>query len=522
MYLQGVENVFDLVWTEWEEGGRTRRLTYRDVYHQNEVEQSTYNFEQSDTESLFRHFGDHEKGAKHLMDQQLALPAYEQVLKAAHTFNLLDARGAISVTERAAYIGRIRNLAKAVAQSYFESRERLGFPMLGGGRMSATLLVELLTEELPPKALGRLGESFASGIEAGLRKRGFLGDRSSATAYATPRRLAVSIADVRAATEPRTVEVKLMPVSVGLGADGLPTPALRKKLAASGLEGLGPREAQAAAGRQGRDPFRRGGCAFGRAGRGAPGRGRRGDRRAADPEGDELPARRRRDDGAVRAARARARGASWGRRRRDLGARPRRGPGHARAPLPGRPRPFARERAGLRGPAFGRGRRPARLRAAPRGHPRGPEGGRRARAIVPGAGGRVRRAPGRGDGARRDAGRVRGPLRARVPRRAAGMPHPHDAPEPEVFPAVRRGRGAHGEVPRRLEPASGRSFPHRPGQRARGAPEARGCALLLRHRPQDEARRARAAARDHRLPRQARHASSSASSACASSPRASS
>ena len=122
MYLQGVESVYDLTWTEG--------LTYRDVYHQNEVEQSTYNFEHSDTESLFRHFGDHEKGAKHLMAQQLALPAYEQVLKAAHTFNLLDARGAISVTERAAYIGRIRALAKAVAQAYYESRERLGFPML--------------------------------------------------------------------------------------------------------------------------------------------------------------------------------------------------------------------------------------------------------------------------------------------------------------------------------------------------------------------------------------------------------
>jgi glycyl-tRNA synthetase alpha chain len=130
MYLQGVENVFDLVWTEWEENGGKRRLTYRDVYHQNEVEQSTYNFEHSDAEALFRHFGDYERMAKHLMERQLALPAYEQVLKAAHAFNLLDARGAISVTERAAYIGRIRNLAKAVAQSYYESRERLGFPML--------------------------------------------------------------------------------------------------------------------------------------------------------------------------------------------------------------------------------------------------------------------------------------------------------------------------------------------------------------------------------------------------------
>jgi glycyl-tRNA synthetase alpha chain len=137
MYLQGVENVYDLVWTEWEEGGRQRRLTYRDVYHQNEVEQSAYNFEHSDTKALFGHFADYERMARHLMDAQLALPAYEQVLKAAHAFNLLDARGAISVTERQAYIGRIRNLAKAVAQSYYESRERLGFPMVGGGEVAA-------------------------------------------------------------------------------------------------------------------------------------------------------------------------------------------------------------------------------------------------------------------------------------------------------------------------------------------------------------------------------------------------
>ena len=121
MYLQGVENVFDLQWTQG--------LTYGDVYHQNEVEQSTYNFEHSDADFLFTAFSAHEKQAKHLMGAQLALPAYEQVLKAAHTFNLLDARGAISVTERAAYIGRIRNLARAVAQSYVDSRARLGFPM---------------------------------------------------------------------------------------------------------------------------------------------------------------------------------------------------------------------------------------------------------------------------------------------------------------------------------------------------------------------------------------------------------
>jgi len=101
-----------------------------------------------------------------------------------------------------------------------------------------TLLVELCTEELPPKALDRLGQAFASGIEAGLRKRGFLGEDCVATAYATPRRLAVSLSAVRAATEPKTVEVKLMPVAVGLGANGEPTPALVKKLAAAGLEGI--------------------------------------------------------------------------------------------------------------------------------------------------------------------------------------------------------------------------------------------------------------------------------------------
>ncbi len=130
MYLQNKENVYDLVWTTWNEQGTDRMLTYGDVYHQNEVEQSTYNFEHADAASLLRHFADYEANAKRLMDAQLALPAYEQVLKAAHTFNMLDARGSISVTERAEYIRRIRDLAKCVAQSYYESRERLGFPML--------------------------------------------------------------------------------------------------------------------------------------------------------------------------------------------------------------------------------------------------------------------------------------------------------------------------------------------------------------------------------------------------------
>jgi glycyl-tRNA synthetase alpha chain len=121
MYLQGVDNVYNLKWTD--------TTTYGDVFLQNEQEQSAYNFEHSDVDFLFTAFSAHERQAQNLMSVQLTLPAYEQILKAAHTFNLLDARGAISVTERAAYIGRIRNLARAVAKSYYESRERLGFPL---------------------------------------------------------------------------------------------------------------------------------------------------------------------------------------------------------------------------------------------------------------------------------------------------------------------------------------------------------------------------------------------------------
>ncbi len=121
MYLQGKENVFDLVWTEG--------VTYGDVYHQNEVEQSRYNFEQANANWLFQQFNDYEAEAKRLMLLDLPLPAYEMVMKCSHAFNLLDARGAISTTERAAYIGRVRGLARLVAQSYFDSRERLGFPM---------------------------------------------------------------------------------------------------------------------------------------------------------------------------------------------------------------------------------------------------------------------------------------------------------------------------------------------------------------------------------------------------------
>jgi glycyl-tRNA synthetase alpha chain len=121
MYLQGKENIFDLVWVDG--------VTYRDVYHQNEVEQSKYNFEFADVNWLLQQFNDFEREARRLVEAGLVLPAYEMVMKCSHSFNLLDARGAISVTERAAYIGRMRTLARLIAQAYYASREALGFPM---------------------------------------------------------------------------------------------------------------------------------------------------------------------------------------------------------------------------------------------------------------------------------------------------------------------------------------------------------------------------------------------------------
>jgi glycyl-tRNA synthetase alpha chain len=136
MYLQGKENVFDLVWTSSKRDGVEHALTYGDVYLQNEIEQSTYNFEQSNAAELFKLFGLFESEAKRLLEAKLPLPGYEMILKAAHTFNLLDARGAISVTERAAYIGRIRTLSRLVAQAYYDSREALGFPMLAAEKVA--------------------------------------------------------------------------------------------------------------------------------------------------------------------------------------------------------------------------------------------------------------------------------------------------------------------------------------------------------------------------------------------------
>jgi glycyl-tRNA synthetase alpha chain len=133
MYLQDVDNVFDLLWAD----GPMGRVTYGDVFQQSEAEQSAYNFEYADTAALFGQFETAERECTLLIEKSLAIPAYERVLKASHTFNLLDARNAVSVTERQRYILRVRTMARAVAQKYYESREALGFPMVATGGLEA-------------------------------------------------------------------------------------------------------------------------------------------------------------------------------------------------------------------------------------------------------------------------------------------------------------------------------------------------------------------------------------------------
>ncbi len=135
MYLQGVDSIYDLVWTDGPDGV----VTYGDVFHQNEVEMSAYNFEHANVDALFRNFDECESACTALIEKGLPLPAYEQVLKASHYFNLLDARQAISVTERQRFILRVRTLSRQVAETYYETRRKLGFPLAPEPLRSAAL-----------------------------------------------------------------------------------------------------------------------------------------------------------------------------------------------------------------------------------------------------------------------------------------------------------------------------------------------------------------------------------------------
>ena len=207
MYLQGVESIFDLVWTD----GPLGRVTYGDVYHQNEVEQSKYNFELADVDELFRQFDAYEANAARCSKRGSRCRPTSRCCKASHTFNLLDARKAISVTERQRYILRVRTLASGVAEAYYASREALGFPMLRatqhgesqrqlrrGPRMSpsATSWSRSAPKNCRRNRCSTLARAFADGVEQGTWPR-----RRSRTAtlesFATPRRLAVRVRRAR-------------------------------------------------------------------------------------------------------------------------------------------------------------------------------------------------------------------------------------------------------------------------------------------------------------------------------------
>ncbi len=258
MYLQGVDNVFDL---EWGHG-----FKYREIHHQTEVEWSRYNFEEADVQQLFRSFKDYEDQAKALTAKGLVFPAYDFAMKCSHLFNTLDARGAISVAERAAYIGRIRNLSKACAETWVEERGKLGWPILqrtqaaggasarreamadtvGFGDLDDTttlaglsltnpstptlrageLLLEIGTEELPARFLVGGEEALRSGILGFLDEKGV--SYGSARVFATPRRLVLAVDEV-APLSARTEQVETgPPVRAAFEPDGAPRiPAIK-------------------------------------------------------------------------------------------------------------------------------------------------------------------------------------------------------------------------------------------------------------------------------------------------------
>ncbi len=400
------------------------------------------------------------------MEAQLALPAYEQVLKAAHTFNLLDARGAISVTERAALHrahsrhrqGRGAELPRvARAAGLPDARRRRE-----GAVMSAPLLVELFTEELPPKALKALGERIRRRASStGSPKRELARDGASFRWFATPRRLAVLVADVKDASEPRAIEVKLMPVSVGLDAAGKVTPALAKKLAAIGRADADPATFKKRMDGKSEMLFLDG-------------------RTPSVPLEQALQASIEEAIAALPIPKVMSYQLADGRTTVQF-VRPAHGlvalhggdivavhalgldagrvthghrfQGERDIPLANAKEYEEQLRARRQGDRRLRG---AQGRDPPPARRRGGEGGSHA-----GRGGGDLRAAGRGDGAGGNADGLRRRLRGRVPRGARRVPRAHDAPEPEVFPAVRRRRQAHQPLPHREQHESGGSVEHR-------------------------------------------------------------
>ncbi|KIC74808.1 Glycine--tRNA ligase [Neochlamydia sp. EPS4] len=242
MYLQKVNNIFDLQWNE--------EITYKDIYHRNEVEWSHYNFENASTEMWFRHFNDFEKEAQALMAASLPLPAYDFVMKASHAFNILDARGAISVTERTGYIARIRNLTKQIAESYTKSREQLNYPLLGkfnstplseieeiiaptlsreeeieilDPNKKEAFLLEIGSEELPASFVSLGCQNLEKTFKAFLNKESIAhGDIKT---YGTPRRLTLYVEDLPYLKPPQILEKKGPSLEQAYSIDGQLKPA---------------------------------------------------------------------------------------------------------------------------------------------------------------------------------------------------------------------------------------------------------------------------------------------------------
>jgi glycyl-tRNA synthetase len=233
MYIQGVDSIFDLKWNE--------QLSYGDIYKRSEWEWSHYNFSEADTAMWLRHFEDFEAEAKRLVRNHFPIPAYDFVLKASHAFNILDARGVISVTERTNYIARVRNLAKLLAESYIESRKKLGFPLMKNHKLKRKPVIPLLSqanvdpnekqdflleigsEELPA-AFVSLGMQHLENQIRSLLKQHELSFDSIET-YGTPRRLAVCVHGLAAGTLAKKIERKGPAVLTAFEPDGNPTKA---------------------------------------------------------------------------------------------------------------------------------------------------------------------------------------------------------------------------------------------------------------------------------------------------------
>ncbi|MES2345080.1 MAG: glycine--tRNA ligase subunit beta [Chlamydiota bacterium] len=231
MYIQNVDSIFDVKWNE--------ELTLRDIIHRNEVEWSIYNFDAAKTEMWQRHFDDFEKEALAMVERHLPIPAYDFVIKASHAFNILDARGAISVTERTGYIGRIRDLARLIAMEYLTSRENLGFPLLKK-EASTPLISEEIKEEVfnPEKTKDFLLEIGSEELPSTFVPIGCLNlERAirallnthelsfeSIAVYGTPRRLAIFVKNLKEGTALKTIEKRGPAITAAFDEHGILTP----------------------------------------------------------------------------------------------------------------------------------------------------------------------------------------------------------------------------------------------------------------------------------------------------------